>query len=1759
MPRALVVLFATAARAQTPAFIPLENFAQPPPPSPPSQPPPPPLPPNDPGFAYTGNAFSLLQEFVPTSFTASNASDRCKPLASSVHSSVHDSTYALVAAPASCGAYQVLTCAYEAPPLVIEAFNAWVQGGSFLARNPDACMQMTLARTGFAKRSLYDPPPPPPSPSRPPNTEAPPPLQGPSPPPPPPLPPPDPPSLPPPPDEPPAPPRPPPTGPPPPLPPPNPPKEPQSVQLINEALCHSTCTQWSIDDLSGTPGANQKSSCGTLYANLCAHDSDTLLDLVALPPGAPPPPMRPVADPTVSSSVGLAMLTPVSVLAAGGFEDPAPTVSDCTDSSSTACAAKSTDHPWLLWDLGAQYSALRQARLYLMAPPPPAEPSPPPSPPPQPPPHPPSPPPPSAAPSPPPCPLVAYERPDDDAYDLSVESNCSFKQFEINASLSSLPFSQEGFVITLQFACAIGASTTAALWSYGTPAASGGLNAAILRTDRDASNGIVFSSHSSHDLSWRWRADGFADADVCNGEFHTLTVTRDQGSGARTMYFDGAPRASDVCNGSHAGHFNNFCLGGTENAYLENARATHYYCDGQSGSYCDPRGYQVPLADTLTHAGSVEYGVAGDGKSTYGSLARSDNPMLGADLGSLKYMQYLAFWNVKFNDAEVKPQALYCSLQNDGATLATATSETYVQVSQDGTTWQTIMQIHGVSGQCAAGLQVSSTTDHTCATPDTGVNSNANCIDAAGTADAIAQGVAPIGRRAMRAGDFLVRVPDGLQPFRFFRLKLGGTLGKDTARRLYFSEFAAVAAPISQFTGRVQGMRFWNEVLDDGCLDQFGIINIDRPLGTEPGAAADAGDAGNYYRRLQGTDTTDLGATVSCSLNIELDRSYVGGALIHARTIEEADAHTCALDCEKQPVCNFWQWVHQTDLQGECLLYSTVASTMETPASSLRVTIGECAPRRVATPYMHPGILEIWVSRSLALFGTRAAVVDTSKLSEGSATVYLSEDSSGAEGRYVYLRSFDTHRRLSVDGLQIYQDPALLPSGRRLGQEHASKAKTAHQAAHAAEQERKRIDQEEERNSPPRGKSSFSWTRVHLMRNLTERVCIEEHSSPAHAQDLRQRAALMWAELSKEEGGVGCTSCLSKKPLNCSEWFALPHGTHHGTAKHADARRRMRERLKADAPERRRRVQDALAQSCCRTSRRTGKKECGKQFCEQAFKKRADQRMAHTLRRLHENPKNPTELSIEQLVSTDMLAPHLHGHSGCQSEAARDKTGHVECIARSMISHLATKYGFSESDIDARMNRFGLSLADVMTAQLKHATGKDVPAKTAEQKRKAYASDPKAADAAAAARRLEKAERARRGLQEAPRVRGPRASWLKRSTLSHRRRAAEAAAVPGVEPLALSGTQLRARAKAHDEFVRNQSCAAKDLLKVADVAAATTGGKPPTVTNLMGSAWEASLATDGSLLGRARSVLGGIGRAAERFGKMREAMDQISSSAPPVPLKARRKLSAREETYFKKVDDMVGVVGRGFKVPDHIEEQWGWVSDAVDWHWWYDETHRVGNILYARHAWVQDHSERTGELPVGELPEVHKTGYSMLDINAPPSHLGAWIRSKFTGGKKHEPHRRMQEVQLLHELPRAQPPEGVQRRSILGSVMDAAVNDEDPVDAAWHALHYNDHRTRSRRLAEFGQWISTNVVDQVYDYGADLAPKVFGPATGELPSESGVPEEPGLEGLRQVTRYIAYDTFLCYLYPPPSIAGSPFGDGTAIQLHYSNRACFPMV
>ena len=59
---------------------------------------------------------------------------------------------------------------------------------------------------------------------------------------------------------------------------------------------------------------------------------------------------------------------------------------------------------------------------------------------------------------------------------------------------------------------------------------------------------------------------------------------------------------------------------------------------------------------------------------------------------------------------------------------------------------------------------------------------------------------------------------------------------------------------------------------------------------------------------------------------------------------------------------------------------------------------------------------------------------------------------------------------------------------------------------------------------------------------------------------------------------------------------------------------------------------------------------------------------------------------------------------------------------------------------------------------------------------------------------------------------------------------------------------------------------------------------------------------------------------------------------------------------------------------------------------------------------------------------------------------------------------------------------------------------------------------------------------------------MFGESSGEIPGENpNPPEDLPVEPLRQAARIITYDTLLCYLYPPPSMAGNPVGDGSVIK------------
>ena len=439
----------------------------------------------------------------------------------------------------------------------------------------------------------------------------------------------------------------------------------------------------------------------------------------------------------------------------------------------------------------------------------------------------------------------------------------------------------------------------------------------------------------------------------------------------------------------------------------------------------------------------------------------------------------------------------------------------------------------------------------------------------------------------------------------------------------------------------------------------------------------------------------------------------------------------------------------------------------------------------------------------------------------------------------------------------------------------------------------------------------------------------------------------------------------------------------------------------------------------------------------------------------------PLSLSVAQLVATDMLAPHLHGDERCRSAGARDKHGEMECVALSLTSHLAKKHGLDQKSIDDKLGEYGLSIADMLTAHLKQ----NAKPSTAQ-----YQSDTRAANEAAAHRRSERARRRMEGApvekRTRPKPRGPSGGWVAASTSDRRRLSEEQGLVRiGVEPTG----RTHVSQKQIDAAVRNHSLHAKAIMRAANLGAASRGGKSLTAGAIVAAAWDASISTDGSMIGRTRSVFGGMARVAERVGDMQREFAKAEWSAPSAPeWKGRRKLRAHEHSAYDQVDQRVGSAGIGWGPPEAHTEQYGWIVESVDWVRHYAEGKRVAGVLSERTEARLLHVEETGALPAGELPDAHKTGWAMLDLNSPPSRVGEALRSLLphvqSAGR-----RRLGEgyAKRLRDAPRAGVEDvGRGPRSVIGSFIDASLEGDDPFLAARAALQRRDHRSRIRRLSD---------------------------------------------------------------------------------------------
>jgi hypothetical protein len=669
------------------------------------------------------------------------------------------------------------------------------------------------------------------------------------------------------------------------------------------------------------------------------------------------------------------------------------------------------------------------------------------------------------------------------------------------------------------------------------------------------------------------------------------------------------------------------------------------------------------------------------------------------------------------------------------------------------------------------------------------------------------------------------------------------------------------------------------------------------------------------------------------------------------------------------------------------------------------------------------------------------------------------------------------------------------------------------------------------------------------MVNLTKAVCSYRFSDAALAMSSRLDAAMLWAELHQETSDTSCFDCVSMRTGNCTEWFAHSYGLSKDAGPRAEAHRRLREELRASEPHRRRKLEEALDASCCRVSRRTGQKECKKEFCHKAFKQRAHQRMGHVLRRMHE--LGHVELSVEQQVAVDVLSPHIHSDERCRAKhvgADRSSAGvsELECVASSIATHIAAKHGISTKAVDDELARHGLSIAKMIAQPLKVATA--VPD---------FKSNPVFATLAAKVRS--------RQMKQERTPSHPRGRALKDARAS-----ADQAPVNAPKHRRPRTAQRRAR-HAAGGWLHNASQFAKGVGRAARDNEASS--LMPTVhTPSSPSVLKAASDTMMAVVGSEGSVVQVVARSATSVGGIiergRRVAEQIAQHRDqPVTRKSGEHVNA----FFEQVESRVvsSVYGRrlqdvGFTPPDHHKESAGWVAGFADWPKVVSQVHHSARVLLERHDHAMDHVDRTGKLPGGPLHERHRTGIAALDLNAPPSVLGNWFRSLHSWASKrsgHENHkRRMQESTSL-------PRQDGHQRGPLASAFDAAVAGGDAGAALFAALEESDrHTSHARRLAQ-----------KVFQ-AVSAVPVMSKPFSGRYSSytASSSPDD----FFTGIARYIVYGTLhclhmpclntysrtwlradgvLCYLYAPDSANGGDFGDGTRMSTHRTQRMCLGMI
>lgn len=837
----------------------------------------------------------------------------------------------------------------------------------------------------------------------------------------------------------------------------------------------------------------------------------------------------------------------------------------------------------------------------------------------------------------------------------------------------------------------------------------------------------------------------------------------------------------------------------------------------------------------------------------------------------------------------------------------------------------------------------------------------------------------------------------------------------------------------------------------------------------------------------------------------------------------------------------------------------------------LQMPVGRRLQEQTVGGMADAGHVEIFVSRQLALFGTRCATVNSTDMQGRSAVVRCMEGRDSAEGRFVYLRSFESDRTLRIDSVKVF-GPAYSGRARRgLGNTKPVEPTYAY-ASLPTDLPFSEPDQPGAGVEAAAAERRAMRTMAAKMVKLTRTACEKHGSDRSAAQAARRDASFLWSELDNATSDTSCFDCILKRNGSCTMWFSQHFGKYSESGPHAEHVQRFRRQLAEDAPERRRQLEEALSKSCCRTNRRTKVRECKKEFCQHAVKQDAQRRMAHVLRRMNE--KGHVELSVVQQVAVDAIATHLHVDERCRREshlhARQDsKMSDAECLASSVLTHASKKYGVSREKMDAEFSRFGLDLASMLASHFdkSHSAGSQYTGSFNVK------SNPIVADIAARLQAKQK-EQERKFARAPKRKTRPRGRALKDA----RTAASEAELQTDTQHTGSRFEPKQKRRRSHrreiqrvkkgaSEWMRNATAFANSLHGIAQSKQAQftmpQANVPADFRASRASVLTESI-TDGiaTVLSSEDSLLGGLARSAMSVSTLLHRSRQLFQNARAseaqrheARTRRRRMQQSAIESFYRQVDERVRArtPGRtlgqassvGFNPPDHHVHAHGWVAEAADWQAAVQTLHASAAALLDRNDHALDHVTKTGGLPAGPLQRRHLTGIEALDINVPPTKLGnvfrrlhAWLTNRHATSAKREAHgRRMNEAAGADRLDSG---------AAGGGVFKSISRGGDPLKAMVDHMESGRPTSRLRKLT-----------DTVLSKAAML------PIMGSAMSNkfSFYPATAGFDFFTEAVRYVVFDVALCYLYDPasPSTQQRGFGDGTDITIHRNQRACFPMI